>query len=139
MKKLLTITFLLLVIFRATAQEITTYRADSIGRKAWVLVATTRFERADSSFYESSQATRFKSRGEIRQHIKSLFAERITADSAAAEIAKQRVVRLKASRAALLAQLNAGGQSAPKEAAAPPTVVTSPAAPANTKGKKKKN
>ena len=79
MKKLLTITALLLVIFRTSAQETTTYSVDSIAPRLWVFVSTARFDRPDSTFYEVRQSQKFRSRAQLRQHVREFFAQRITA------------------------------------------------------------
>lgn len=136
MKKLFTIAALLLVIFRTQAQETTTYSVDSIGRNLWVFVSTTRYDRPDSTFYEAKQSQRFRTRAALRQHVRTFFAERITADSTAGEEVKRKVANSKAFRQGLLNDLNRN-QSAPRSTATPtpaPAVTPTPQ-PASKKKK----
>ena len=129
MKKLLTIAFLLLVIFRTTAQETTTYSVDSIAPRLWVFVSTTRFDRPDSTFYEARQSQRFRSRAALRQHVREFFAQRITADSTAGEEVRRKIANSKTFRQGLLNDLNRN-QSAPR------STTPVPAAPVTPKKKK---
>lgn len=125
MKKLLTSTFLLLVIFRAAAQETTTYSVDSIAPRLWVFVSTTRYDRPDSTFYEARQSQKFRSRAQLRQHVREFFAQRITADSIQVEDVKRKIANSKAFRQGLLTDLNRN-QSAPRSTVTPtpPQAVT---------------
>ena len=129
MKKLLTIAFLLLVIFRTTAQETTTYSVDSIAPRLWVFVSTTRFDRPDSTFYEARQSQKFRSRAHLRQHVREFFAQRITADSIQVEEVKRKIANSKTFRQGLLNDLNRN-QSAPR------STTPVPAAPVTPKKKK---
>ena len=129
MKKLLTIAFLLLVIFRTTAQETTTYSVDSIAPRLWVFVSTTRFDRPDSTFYEARQSQKFRSRAQLRQHVREFFAQRITADSLQCEDVKRKIANSKTFRQGLLNDLNRN-QSAPR------STTPVPAAPVTPKKKK---
>ena len=129
MKKLLTITFLLLVIFRTSAQETTTYSVDSIAPRLWVFVSTTRYDRPDSTFYEARQSQRFRSRAALRQHVREFFAQRITADSTAGEEVRRKIANSKTFRQGLLNDLNRN-QSAPR------STTPVPAAPVTPKKKK---
>ena len=135
MKKLLTITALLLVIFRTAAQETTTYSVDSIAPRLWVFVSTTRYDRPDSTFYEARQSQKFRSRALLRQHVREFFAQRITADSIQVEDVKRKIANSKTFRQGLLNDLNRN-QSAPRSTA-PPPAPASQAAPAKPKKKGK--
>lgn len=129
MKKLLAIAFLLLVIFRTSAQETTTYSVDSIAPSLWVFVSTTRYDRPDSTFYEARQSQRFRSRAALRQHVRGFFAQRITADSTAGEEVRRKIANSKTFRQGLLNDLNRN-QSAPR------STTPVPAAPVTPKKKK---
>ena len=136
MKKLLTIAFLLLVIFRTTAQETTTYSVDSIAPRLWVFVSTTRFDRPDSTFYEARQSQKFRSRAQLRQHVREFFAQRITADSIQVEDVKRKIANSKTFRQGLLADLTRN-QQAPRSTA-PPPVPAAQTVPATSTKKPKK-
>ena len=129
MKKLLTIAALLLVIFRTSAQETTTYSVDSIAPRLWVFVSITRFDRPDSTFYEARQSQRFRSRAALRQHVREFFAQRITADSIQVEDVRRKIANSKTFRQGLLNDLNRN-QSAPR------STTPVPAAPVTPKKKK---
>jgi hypothetical protein len=119
-------------------QETTTYRVDSVGRNLWLLTSTTRYDRPDSTFYESKMSERFRSRAALRQHVRTIFAERIAADSASVENLKRRIAGLKAQRAGLLHELRpASGQQAQRQAPAP-AAAEPPKQPQQTTKKKKK-
>ncbi len=138
MKNLLTTLLALAPLLLLAQQETTTYRVDSVGRSLWLLTSTTRYDRPDSTFYESTMSERFRSRAALRQHVKTLFAERIAADSASAENLKRRIAGLKTQRAGLLLDLRPGaGQPAQREAPAP-AVAEPPKQPQPTTKKKKK-
>ena len=131
MKKLLTITVLLLVIFRAAAQETTTYSVDSIAPRLWVFVSTTRYDRPDSTFYEARQSQKFRSRAQLRQHVREFFAQRITADSIQVEDVKRKIANSKTFRQGLLSELQTQQQQAPRSTATPtppPAVTPAPQA-----------
>ena len=135
MKKLLTIAFLLLVIFRTTAQETTTYSVDSIAPRLWVFVSTTRFDRPDSTFYEARQSQKFRSRAQLRQHVREFFAQRITADSIQVEDVRRKIANSKTFRQGLLAELQTQ-QQAPRNTVTPtPAPVVAPAPQAKKRKK----
>lgn len=135
MKKLLTITFVLLVIFRVAAQETTTYSVDSIAPRLWVFVSTTRFDRPDSTFYEAKQSQKFRSRAQLRQHVREFFAQRITADSIQVEDVKRKIANSKTFRQGLLNDLNRN-QSAPRSATPTPPPAVAPTPQPAKKSKK---
>ena len=135
MKKLLTIAFLLLVIFRTTAQETTTYSVDSIAPRLWVFVSTTRYDRPDSTFYEARQSQRFRSRAALRQHVREFFAQRITADSIQVEDVRRKIANSKTFRQGLLNDLNRN-QSAPRSTVTPTPPPAATPTPQMTKRKK---
>ena len=135
MKKLLTIAFLLLVIFRASAQETTTYSVDSIAPRLWVFVSTTRYDRPDSTFYEARQSQRFRSRAALRQHVREFFAQRITADSTAGEEVRRKIANSKTFRQGLLNDLNRN-QSAPRSTVTPTPPPAATPTPQKTTRKK---
>ena len=135
MKKLLTIAFLLLVIFRTTAQETTTYSVDSIAPRLWVFVSTTRYDRPDSTFYEARQSQRFRSRAALRQHVREFFAQRITADSTAGEEVRRKIANSKTFRQGLLNDLNRN-QSAPRSTVTPTPPPAATPTPQKTTRKK---
>lgn len=135
MKKLLTIAFLLLVIFRTTAQETTTYSVDSIAPRLWVFVSTTRFDRPDSTFYEARQSQKFRSRAQLRQHVREFFAQRITADSIQVEEVKRKIANSKTFRQGLLNDLNRN-QSAPRSTVTPTPPPAATPTPQKTTRKK---
>ena len=135
MKKLLTITFLLLVIFRTSAQETTTYSVDSIAPRLWVFVSTTRYDRPDSTFYEARQSQRFRSRAALRQHVREFFAQRITADSTAGEEVRRKIANSKTFRQGLLNDLNRN-QSAPRSTVTPTPPPAATPTPQKTTRKK---
>lgn len=138
MKKLLTILLALAPLLLFAQRETTTYRVDSVGRSLWLLTSTTRYDRPDSTFYESTMSERFRNRAALRQHVKTLFAERIAADSASVENLKRRIAGLKTQRAGLLLDLRpASGQQAQKQAPLPPAAEP-PKQPQPTTKKKKK-
>ena len=135
MKKILTIAFLLLAIFRTSAQETTTYSVDSIAPRLWVFVSTTRYDHPDSTFYEARQSQKFRSRAQLRQHVREFFTQRITADSIKVEDVKRKIANSKTFRQGLLVDLNRS-QSAPRDSAIVPVPATQ-AAPAKPKKKSK--
>lgn len=135
MKKLLTIAFLLLVIFRTAAQETTTYSVDSIAPRLWVFVSTTRYDRPDSTFYEARQSQRFRSRAALRQHVREFFAQRITADSTAGEEVRRKIANSKTFRQGLLNDLNRN-QSAPRSTVTPTPPPAATPTPQKTTRKK---
>lgn len=132
MKKLLFFALILAPLLAFAQQETTTYRVDNTGG-AWVIIATTRYDKADSSYYENSQAVRFKSRADARKYVVSLFADRITTDSTAVEALKRKIALAKSSRAGLLDDLKRP-PIAPKES--PQPAVEVPVATPKKKGKK---
>ena len=135
MKKLLTVTLSLLVIFRTSAQETTTYSVDSIAPRLWVFVSTTRFDRPDSTFYEARQSQKFRSRAQLRQHVREFFAQRITADSIQVEEVKRKIANSKTFRQGLLAELQTQ-QQAPRNTVTPtPAPVVAPAPQAKKRKK----
>ena len=136
MKKLLTVTLSLLVIFRTSAQETTTYSVDSIAPRLWVFVSTTRFDRPDSTFYEARQSQKFRSRAQLRQHVREFFAQRITADSIQVEEVKRKIANSKTFRQGLLSELQTQQQQAPRSTA-PPPVPAAKTAPHTPKKKSK--
>ena len=99
-------------------QQTTTFQADSVGRNNWQITTITTFARADSSTYETRGSQVFRTRAAARQYVRTMIGERISADSINAENAKRNIALLKASRAALLADL-ARSQSAPRSTAPP--------------------
>ncbi len=120
------------------AQQTTTFRADSIGRNNWQVTTITTFARPDSSTYETRASQVFRTRAAAKKYVREMIGERIAADSANAEVAKRNIALLKASRAALLADLSRGN-SAPRGPEAPAEVpaATVPTKPKTTAKKKK--
>lgn len=136
-KTLLFIAFALPML--CAAQQTTTFRADSIGRNNWQVTTITTFARADSSTYETRASQVFRNRAAAKKYVREMIAERIAADSANAEVAKRNIALLKASRAALLADLSRSN-SAPRgstEAPAEVPAATVTAKPKTTAKKKK--
>ena len=136
MKRLLTIAALLLVIFRAAAQETTTYSVDSIAPRLWVFVSTTRYDRPDSTFYEARQSQKFRSRALLRQHVREFFAQRITADSIQVEDVKRKIANSKTFRQGLLSELQTRQQQAPRSPATPTPIPAAQTAPVKHKKKR---
>lgn len=121
-----------------SAQQTTTFRADSIGRNNWQITTIQTFARADSSTYETRASQVFRNRAAAKKYVREMIAERITADSTNAESAKRNIALWKASRASLLDDLSRGN-SAPRSTEAPTEVpaATVPEPPKKTAKKKK--
>ena len=121
-----------------SAQQTTTFRADSIGRNNWQITTIQTFARPDSSTYETRASQVFRNRAAAKKYVREMIGERIAADSTSAAAAKRNIALWQASRASLLADLNRGN-SAPRSTEAPAEVpaATVPAKPKTTAKKKK--
>lgn len=119
------------------AQQTTTFRADSIGRNNWQITTIQTFARPDSSTYETRASQVFRTREAAKKYVREMIGERIAADSANAEVAKRNIALLKASRAALLADLSRGNP-APRGSTEAPVEVPAATVPAKPKATAKK-
>lgn len=108
MKKLLFLAIILVPLLASAQQETTTYRIDSIGQGVWSLITTTRYDKPDSTFSETSHSRKFQTRAAARQYVKAFFAERIALDSMECEVIRRRIAGAKASRQGLLDDLKRG-------------------------------
>lgn len=117
--------FALALPLLCSAQQTTTFRADSIGRNNWQVTTITTFARPDSSTYETRASQVFRNRAAAKKYVREMIGERIAADSTSAAAAKRNIALWQASRASLLADLSRGN-SAPRSTEAPAEV------PANT-------
>lgn len=136
MKHLLFIVFALPLF--CSAQQTTTFRADSIGRNNWQITTIQTFARADSSTYETRASQVFRNRAAAKKYVREMIGERIAADSTSAAAAKRNIALLKAFRASLLDDLSRGN-SAPRSTEAPAELpaATVPEPPKKATKKKK--
>lgn len=100
-----------------------------------VIVRSTITTLPDSTKIVDETRKFFRTKSDIRNHIRDAYQTEIARDSTAIAVASQSLARRKQERRDLLQSLRAGGGSAPRSSVAPPAV---PAQPPNTSKKKKK-
>ena len=67
--KMIRILFFLLLATPCFAQEIVTFRIDSIGRQNWQLTTTTTYQRADSTLSQRSESVKLGNRKQAKEFV----------------------------------------------------------------------